>query len=375
MEVFFVDQTAKPVSSRRNYGLDLLRLTAAFYVVIAHTTGLGGVLDATAPDSNQNFICRLLMIFTICAVTIYGIVSGYVGYREEDKKVSFSGYLSLWLTVVFYSLLFLGIFRIVLPGSVTSEDLLRSLTPVTTRIYWYFSCYTVVYFLSPFLNRLLRHSSDHDLKWLFLFLCVLVLIEYIAQPFHMGEGYSVIWLVMLYLFGGIMKKTGIGSKIPSLAALLGIFLINFVFFYLGTKRDVWSFQIYDFSFVITHSLVSPFYLATGFLHVVLFSRFRFKPFWQKVIAFAAPASFSIYIVNTNKVFWNNFMWQDFMKNYLASWAGSSPVGIIARILLFSAAFVFVVTIVDFLRQKLFQLLGVPNWDKKITGIFRNCKVR
>ncbi len=369
-----MDHTAKSVSSQRNYGLDLLRLVSAFYVVIAHTTGLGGVLAATVPHSAQNYICRLLMIFTICSVNIFGIISGYVGYRETEKKVSFSGYLSLWLTVVFYSLLYIGIFWLVLPGSISKEDVLRSIFPVTSKFYWYFSCYSVVYFSAPFLNRLLRHSSEKDLKWLFLFCCILIVIEYIGQPFDMGAGYSVTWIVMLYLIGGIMKKTGLGSRIPAYAAILGIFFISFVFFYLGIKQDVWTFQIFDFNFVITASINSPFYLSAAILYVVLFSRVKLNSLCKKIVNFAVPASFSVYIVNTNKVFWNNFMWQDFMKNHLASWAESSPFGVFARILIFSFAFVLVVVIIDFFRQKLFRLLGVQNWGRKLSGMFRKNKV-
>lgn len=362
--------TTTSIFPQRNYGLDLLRLIAAFYVVVLHTVGLGGIHDAVTPYSYQDFVCRLLIIFTCCAVNIFGIISGYVGYRETEKRISFSAYLTLWLTVVFYCLIFTGIFYNFLPGSVARQDFIRALFPVTNRLYWYFSSFTIVYCLSPFLNKILIYSSEKELKKLFYFICiVVVLLEYIGGSFNIGNGYSAFWLLLLYLLGGILNKTKIGSNIPWYVVVAVIILINISLFLLGFYHTTRSFCIFYFNFDIDHSYITPFYVATAILYVIIFSRIRLCSLIKKIVIFSAPAIFSIYIVNTNTLFWKNFMWQDFMKTQLTSWAESSPLGLFVRIILFSFAFVVAVVCIDFFRQKLFHLFRAQSQEKKMSARF------
>lgn len=369
-----MNQTGTHISFDRNYGIDLLRLVAAFYIVVLHTLGIGGVFEATTPGSYQNSICRLLIIVTFSAVNIFGIISGYVGYRESERKISFSGYLPIWLTVVLYCVFFTGIFRFFLPDAITSKDLAASFFPVTNNLYWYFSSYTFVYFLSPFLNKILRYSSKTELNLLFfLICCVFVFLEYLDEPFNMLGGYSAIWLLLLYLIGGIIKKQQIGRNMPTYTIFIAILLINIIFYYLSASKSALTFGIFTFNFDIFYSYVHPFYFAAAILHVILFSRFTFPTPVNRIIRFVAPATFSIYILNTNKLLWNNFIRREFMRNYLASWATSSPAGLFARTMLFSFSFVTAVVIIDFFRQKLFQLLGVQNWTKKLSRTIHKIK--
>ena len=366
--------TTAKVSSQRNYGLDMLRLLASFYVITVHTTGIGGVIGATASGSYQNYVCRLITIFCYCAVNIFGLISGYVGYREGEKKAPFSGIFTLWLSAVFYTLLYVGIFHILIPGSVTSNDLTMAFFPVTFQSYWFLSVHIVVYFLSPFINKILYHSSEKDLKKLFVVCYILVFIEYIGRPFGFASGYSVAWLLLLYVMGGIMKKTGICSNIPAYAAALGILLINVSLLILGIKREFWSISIFTFDLAADSTQIAPFYLATAILHVVLFSKLKFNAFCKKLINFSVPAVFSIYIINTNKILWNNFILGDFMQGFLTSWASSSPVGVFAKITLFSFVLMVAAIVIDFFRQKLFRLLGVQHWPQKLSDLFHKTKV-
>lgn len=354
---------------QRNYGIDLLRLVAAFYVIILHTLNYGGVYHAAAPNSYQELLCRFLLVVSFCAVNIFGIISGYVGYREPLKNISYSGYLPLWLTVVFYYLLFCAIYWFILPEAVTVRDLAMAFTPVTSDLHWYFSAYTVVYFFSPFLNRLLYASSEKELKLLFLLICfVLVTVEYIGHPFAFEGGYSAIWLLLLYLVGGIMKKTGIGSRLPASAAFFLIIVIDICFFYIGLKRPALTVFLFELSLDVRYSYVMPVYVATALLHVILFSKLTFCTALQKIIKFSAPAAFSVYIANTTPLFWDNFM-----PNRFAPWGTCSPAGILVRTLVFAFVYVAAVIIVDFFRQKLFCLLGVQKWVRKRSAFFVQTK--
>ena len=81
---------------QRNRGIDLLRMTAMWMVVILHILNKGGVLAAAAPLSAGQGTARLLETAAYCAVNCYGLISGYVGVQ---RRFRYSGALALWLAV------------------------------------------------------------------------------------------------------------------------------------------------------------------------------------------------------------------------------------------------------------------------------------
>lgn len=353
-------------STQRNYGVDLLRIVASFYVIILHTLNQGGLCDATLPDSRQYYSCRLLMTFTFCIINIFGLISGYVGYRESSKKISYSGYFPLWLSVVFYSVIITAYYMYCNPETITVHYLIDSFFPLTRRTYWFFSDYTLVFFLAPFLNRALQHSSDKECKLLFfIIILVIAMPEYTAASYSMKNGYSAIWLMFLYILGGILKKTGMGSKISPLIALSLIVAIDLCLFFLRIYVPDIQVLHFNIGFGIQSTFLSPFYISTAILHLLLFAKLKIPTFGKKIIAFAAPAVFSVYIVNTQPIFWETFMRQRFVN-----WAAYSPIGIIVRTVGFAFAFVAAVSAIDFFRRTLFDLIGVNTWSRKICGLFQ-----
>lgn len=349
--------------SQRNHGIDLLRLVSAFYVIVLHTLYQGGVSDGVVPYSYQDSICRAMLVFSFCAVNIFGIISGYVGYRDTVKPASLAGYLSLWLSVVFYSVTICTVYMFLLPGGVPLRDWISMFFPLTRNLYWYFSAYTLVYFLAPYLNRFVHQTSAASLRKCFYLICfVIVPLEYLKRDFGMCDGYSAMWLLILYLVGAIMKKTQIGSRIPAIAVVFMILAVTVSFFYLNLKVSGIRFLIFDLSFEINHSYITPFYLCAAVFHVLLFSKFKFHPFVNKLIGFAAPAAFFVYIVNVQEQ-----VWAYFMKDRFVSWASGSPAGILIRTVGFSLAFVAAVVILDYFRRQLFRLLGVPKLLNRIAG--------
>ena len=64
---------------QRNRGIDLLRMTAMWMVVILHILNKGGVLAAAAPLSAGQGTARLLETAAYCAVNCFALITGYVG--------------------------------------------------------------------------------------------------------------------------------------------------------------------------------------------------------------------------------------------------------------------------------------------------------
>ena len=150
---------------QRNRGIDLLRMTAMWMVVILHILNKGGVLAAAAPLSAGQGTARLLETAAYCAVNCYGLISGYVGVQ---RRFRYSGALALWLRVAFYTLGITAVFACLMPGSVNGDRVLRAFFPVLFRQYWYVTAYFGMCLFIPFFNLLLNRLSKGQLRLLAL---------------------------------------------------------------------------------------------------------------------------------------------------------------------------------------------------------------
>lgn len=343
-------QPAPPAVKQRNAGIDLLRVVAVYYVIVLHILGQGGLEQAAGDGTYQHYACTVLSSWSMCAVNIFGLISGYVGYTEEERPVKFRSYLNLWLQVAFYNILLTLLTLWLRPEVMEDYDLIRMFLPFLSDRYWYFAAYTGLFLFIPLLNTAVRHCSD---KVLFQLLACIVFIfspiETLFGNFLCFGGYSFVWLMVLYLIGAILRKTKLGNHLHPLAAFAGIAALSFCAFLIGKR---WRFvEIIGFGFDSTMALsyVCPLHLLSAIFYLILFSKFKPGKIAEKLIAFAAPGAFSVYIINCQK-----HVWYGYLEKRFVSWASSSPIGIAVRVLLTAAVFVTVSLVVDYFRRLLFR---------------------
>lgn len=352
-------KTLKQISQSREYGIDLLRMVAAFYVIILHIFYRGGLLGATSPYSFQYFSSQALLALTFCAVNLFGLISGYVGYSDVEKDVKPTGFVLLWLEVVFYGILIAAAFFLIshsLPAGYWS----KLIFPIFHNTYWYFTAYCLLFLFMPLLNCALRYSAKKNLCFLFVaILFFFTPFENYKGHFLTAEGYSFLWLMMLYLCGAMTKKLQLCQRISPMLALFGIVLSTLLTYFLRLIPAVEPFaDQYTF----------PPYLFSAICYLILFANLRFGKITTALIRFIAPATFAVYISNVHPLVWDYVM-----KARFLSWASSSPTGLVTRVLLFSVFYVGIVSCIDFLRRKLFQMLhlrqaldklfSLPSWQK------------
>ena len=189
----------KKFIDKRNYGIDALRLISMLGVVALHVLGRGGVLANAA--GKKYTVCWFLECLAFCAVNCYGIISGYVCYSEEKKKFHYRKYIMMWLQVWFYCVTITGITYIVKPEYIENISLIRVFFPVASNFYWYFTAYTGVFFVMPWLNMFIKERSSKEMNCfiaiIFLvFSCYASVSALLGDPFKLSEGYSFIWLVL-----------------------------------------------------------------------------------------------------------------------------------------------------------------------------------
>ena len=346
-----LSRDAAEQAPKRNYGIDLLRVLSMLYVVMLHTLGRGGALNAASKGTIQYQVSWFLEIWAYGAVDIFALISGYVAFSPKAKRTNYSKYIMLWMQVVFYSLGVTLVYRVLYPDLVTKGEIIRQVFPFTNDLYWYFSAYTALFVIMPVLNAGIRKCSEEYLSKLFV-LMILVFSVYntFVKRFHFNNGYSFLWITLLYILGAIMKKCKIGENIKGYQSILIIILCAVI---------TWAWRLYGITAELTSEIeitksmlvnyTSPMVLISAIFHIILFSKMKFKNISQKIISFMGAGAFSVYILNCQICVWKYIMKDRF--KYLGQ---SNPMTIVIHTLAFSAAFVICAILIDSVRRWLFK---------------------
>lgn len=340
----------------RNVGIDLLKISAMLAVVVLHVLKQGGVLDCVSIKSINYDVAWLMECTAYCAVNCYAIVSGFVGI---DAKHKYTSIMMLWVQVAFYTILTLIVFIIAFPDTVTKSDVIRSFLPVMNADYWYFTAYFCLFFFMPFLNEGLKKIGKRELTVIVIVIGVLFsargLFLY-KDAFDLDRGYGVLWLVYLYIVGGFIKKhIDLNGKRRFLICFGVCTLLNW-FGQIGITK----YAVADSNSLVGQAMsslvsyTSPTMLISAVCLVVYFSKLSFeaKPI-IKFIETLAPISFGVYLIHAEPLIWVNVLSGAF--DFLAS---IHPVKLIGGVILISLSIFAVCSFIDFLRNKLFQLLRI-----------------
>ena len=187
----------------RNYGIDLLRIVSMYMVVILHVLGHGGILRNLEVLSVNYCVMWFLEITCYCAVNCYALITGYV---TSGSKFKYKRIFYLWLDVLFWRLLLTTIINFIYPDLVGKKDFLYSTFNVLFNSYWYFSSYFALFFFIPFINKLIDVLDKRSFKRLIItIVLVLTFINLLSDSFALNDGYSLVWLIVLYLVGAYIK--------------------------------------------------------------------------------------------------------------------------------------------------------------------------
>ncbi len=347
---------------KRNYGIDLLRIIAMFFVVIIHILGQGGVVETVADDKGKFAIAWFLYIIVYCAVNCYALITGFVCFSEEDKPHKFSNYIVLWLQVEFYSVLITFLFWKLYPKLVGTNQLLASFLPVTARNYWYFTAYTGVFLAMPWLNKIVQKLEVENLRafmiGIFTFSLYVTIADLIGKDlFYLESGLSALWLAILYIIGAYIKKCELHKKVKiKNMGLIGILLVILTWGWkigVGELTRVLVGNEIGSNFLF--SFVSPTILGIAIVMLLIFANLEIKETAQKIIQFLSPAVFGVYLFHVHPVI-NSYVITDRYADI-----GNLSLFQIPMAILGSAAVVFIIgVLIDKIRIVLFKILRIDN---------------
>lgn len=235
--------------------------------------------------------------------------------------------------------------------------------PIATKQYWYASAYMGLLFLMPWLNKFLRGCSKTECLRLFksmiLFIVYVTCANRVGDCFTLNGGYSLLWLIILYLIGAVTKKCNLAKdlKIKKLiVGIIGCILLN------------WSAEVFIPEYTISISNMLNNYTSitvsyVAFAFVIIFLKLKLSRKKERIIAYFSPAVFGVYLIHTQPV-----IWKYLMKNAF-TWVADFNVVIIPFVILMCAISVFCICIfVEKIRLLIFSFLKI---DENVWKIMDN----
>lgn len=345
---------------KRIVSIELLRILAMMMVVMLHYLSKGGLLTSLTEEMTAGaYVAWLLEAFSIVAVNVYMLISGYFLVESGFKP---GRLVELICQVLFYSLLVplvliaLGILE---PGQLTIYRLLQYLLPGQMVHYWFITAYLIMYLFVPVLSVGVRQMSQ---KQLGMTICLLLLFFSVSKsilPVKLENdnlGYDGLWFICVFLVAAYIRLYGIPFLQKGKRALLcyvaGCLLIYALtmgvrLFYLHTGRlGDFIHAPFDYNHILNlFAAISLFY---AFSNWKLSGEGRIS----KVILRVAPYTLGVYLLHEHIE----------LRTLWPLWLGAtlecSPWALVIRAL---GAVVLVFTVgilVDMVRGALFK--GIKN---------------
>lgn len=346
----------------RNHGIDLLRITAMFFVTALHITGIGGIITGSALLSRQFLAAQLLRIAMLCAVNCYALISGLVGW---NKKPRLSGLALLWLKAVFYCVTVTFLFS--QNRELDDKTWLSALLPVTTGQYWYLTAYAGLFVLMPILNLAVQKMPKRELTVTLggiLALFSLLPISPLTDAFYLHDGYSVLWLAVMYLLGGYLGKYDLFSRFSGR---------NWGLCYLGAVVFAWAPRMlvlwqrphywYDAYGNILVEYTSPTIVLAAVALLAVFSRLRLPEGMGKMISRLSGHAFGIYLLHSHPL-----VFRYLLENHYAYLGTASIPAMLGTVLGTALLICLVGLLADGCLTGLLRLLRIGRLLKKLDAL-------
>lgn len=348
---------------KRKYGIDLLRIVSMLLIVVLHVLRQGGILLNTETGSTSYHLAWLMEIVAICAVNCYGLISGYV---NVSGRVKYHKLAVMWLQVVFYTVLITLFYEIFNRGSISAENWKTALTPVVSQTYWYFTAYFALFLAMPFLNIMINNLSNKQLKVLgatiFILFSVIPTITTI-DIFFTKNGYTFLWLMLLYIMGAVMKKLEVAEKVKTyqwvLLAAVSI-AASYIFKIIIDKSDT----AVDKELLFRYSAITVVLQSFAFVAIAIKLNIKNKTA-VSIIKFISPLSFSVYIIHTNP-----WIFHHALKNCVSKYADERALKMLIAVGSAVLIIFFACIAIDYVRSLIFRLIKISPALEKLENKVR-----
>ena len=232
------------------------------------------------------------------------------------------------------------------------------------------TAYFLMYLFIPMMNKFAEEADKKSFTAVIAVILLLTTGSFIIgkDGFKFSEGYSPIWLMVMYLVGAYMKKFGVGAKMKWYSALLFYIISVGCNFALNIFLKDPMKKIFTDDTVNYLTYTSPFVVLSAIFLFIFFSKLKFGKKTEKLINYITPAALGVYLIHTHPLVFNKLM-KDIAMPLVNHGTAAMIFGSVAM-----ALAVFIICIViDLLRIQLFKLIRINALCKKLDEVFNSKK--
>lgn len=345
---------------KRNSNIELLRIVCMILIIWGHLTNKFSIEE---PILGLNYLeSHLVKSFTIVAVNVFILISGYFSISFKLPRILKLGQLT-W----FYSVVLLVLAISFGWHSFNYSDI-SFLLPIFSMKYWFITIYIILYILSPCLNQLALSLSKDKFKSILIigFFIIYVwhtisFLLFTTRPIN-DAGYGIPNFIYLYLLGRYIKLHWNVSIIKQ----------NFLHLYIIISVLLFIFQlvyslILGFSFTSLFSYNTLFVFAGALFLFLFFIKLEFN--YNSQINDWAKYCLAVYVIHEHLIFKKQLY--EFLQI-----ADLPPIYFIPYSLLLSITLFFTLALVEKIRLYIFDKLeNKINAQIMKTKIARNIENR
>lgn len=343
------------LQKKRLYNIDALRILSMYFVCILHVCGTYGGMSAIEGTAGKAVLAFIITLSDV-AVNCFIMITAYVAGGREWKV---GRYLKLYFQVAFYCVGFsvlYCLFSIFTPdsGPISWEMLLGWNLPLPfASAYWYFVAYTALFLLAPFIDKVLQTLNRKQFILLLSATVGVIVTQEFIPPYHdKTSGYSVYWMICMYLLGYYLKHYPIRVRqVWGWLGVIGCAYAGTALFALAIHAKKQGYAIPNFGIGYT----KPFVVLESILLFSLFARFNVQSEKaRKCISWLTPLSFGIYLVHEHPAF------SPYVKmacTTLYSWIGCNA----ATVLIATICTFIMASAIDYARFALFRCMHVEQY--------------
>jgi len=348
-----------------NTGINLFKMFSMFMIAVLHVLGIGGIIEATTGTTSY-YPAYFMQNAAFCAVNCYALVSGYL---MLGKKIKPSRITELWFEVFFYSIGLSAIMMIVYRDLFSVRNIGYAVTPIISNQYWYMTSYFMMYLFVPMMNKFAGAANKKVFTATIAVILVLTTGSLIIKKdgFRLNDGYSPIWLMIMYLVGAYMKKFDVGAKMKKWLALL-LYVISSLcsfIFCIFSKKLLKIMLVNDINYL---TYTSPFVVLSAIFLFIFFSKLKFGKKSEKLINYITPAALGVYLIHTHPLVFNKLM-----KGIAIPLVNHGMLAIIFGSIAMALAIFIICIAIDLLRIQLFKLIRINALCKKLDEVFNSKK--
>ena len=333
------------MDKERKSNFELLKILSILLIITFHFFWHSGFTPENGTLLKK--ITDFISMFGELGVNCFGLITGYFCI---NKKFKIKNVIKIFVQVLFYSMSIYLVSKFIFN---IETPLYISLFALPLGVWWYITAYTLVYLISPYLNKIINYSKrKKNFQMVMLLIILFSIIPTIFGILYNNTEYlfyynRFIWLIIIYIIGAYIQKYNI-----FLFSNLKKCIINLLFSVTLIIISIIAIEKIAFlnNSINTNYFWQPNSILMLYLSVSLFMVFKFIKIKNiPIINKLASTTLGVYMLHdgiSGQIWWNNiFNPRDIFYNFNTSFY---------KMLLIILIIFIVCSIIDLLRQIIFK---------------------